>query len=153
VAELALDQRPRDPLVQQLDSVCMAQLVGRQHRPRVGPSITQNSGPAGSCTRSGSHGSIADHAQLFIPTSRRALDAVSCTTIVPPASLFVSVYVWSVAPEIGEQSFPEASQPSHWCRSWSGCRPTIRVTRTTSALAPPPRRSPGNTSIGGTIAV
>jgi hypothetical protein len=32
VAELALDQRQRDPLVQQLDSVCMAQLV-RGHPP------------------------------------------------------------------------------------------------------------------------
>jgi hypothetical protein len=33
VAELALDQRQRDPLVQQLDGVPMAQLVRREPAP------------------------------------------------------------------------------------------------------------------------
>lgn len=70
MAELALDQRQRYPFVQQFDGVRVAQLVGAnrrrtpalsarwwssiraaladQARPRVGPSITQNSGPTGS---------------------------------------------------------------------------------------------------------
>ena len=33
VAELALDQRKRDPFVQQLDGVSVAQLVGREPAP------------------------------------------------------------------------------------------------------------------------
>jgi hypothetical protein len=95
VAELALDQRQRDPFVQELDGMGVAQLVGREPapdsclkrdvaqldpcsaggpRPAAGRTVnTQNSAPTGSATRSASHGSIADHAQASIPTSRRRL--------------------------------------------------------------------------------
>jgi hypothetical protein len=93
VPELALDQRQRDPLMQQLNGVGMTQLMrinrrrtpascatvrssrraalADQARPRVGPSITHNSAPTGSSARSASHGSSADHAHASIPTSRR----------------------------------------------------------------------------------
>ena len=79
--ELVLDQRQRDPLVQQLDSVRMAELVGSeapadacldrdwcswrraapadQACPRVGPAITENNGPTGNVARSESHGCSA----------------------------------------------------------------------------------------------
>lgn len=36
MAELALDQRQRDPFVQQLDGVRVAQLVGREPPPDAG---------------------------------------------------------------------------------------------------------------------
>ena len=105
VAELALDERQRDPLVQQLDRVRMTQLVRREPapdscleremakldaaalpdhaRPRVGPSITQNSGPTGSVTRLVSHGSIAVHARASMPTSRRR-SFLPCVSRIEP---------------------------------------------------------------------
>ena len=40
-------------------------------RPRVGPVMTQNSGPTGSSTRTSSHGWSSSQAQSSMPTSRR----------------------------------------------------------------------------------
>jgi hypothetical protein len=93
VPELALDQRQRDPFMEQLDSVGMAELMRAKRRrtpasratlrnstltpladharPRVGPSITQNNGPTGRSVRSVIHGASVDHAHVSIPTSRR----------------------------------------------------------------------------------
>ena len=42
-----------------------------QRRPRVGPMMTQKSGPTGSSTRAVSHGCSCSHAQSSMPTSRR----------------------------------------------------------------------------------
>jgi hypothetical protein len=106
VPQLALDQRQRDALMQQLDSVRMAELVGReaptdarlkrhlvqfaawaapadQACPRVGPAITQNNGPTGSVARSDSHGLSADHPHASIPTWRRR-SFLPCLTRIDP---------------------------------------------------------------------
>ena len=104
VPQLALDQRQRDALMQQLDSVRMAELVGReapapassatwcscslaapadQACPRVGPAITQNNGPTGSVARSDSHGPSADHPHASIPTWRRR-SFLPCLTRIDP---------------------------------------------------------------------
>jgi hypothetical protein len=40
-------------------------------RPRVGPSMTQNSGPTGRSTRAASHGRSCSNAHVSIPISRR----------------------------------------------------------------------------------
>jgi hypothetical protein len=107
VAELALDQRQRDPLVQQLHSMGMAQLMRGQARghpaavavrcslrrgaladqawPRVGPAITQNSGPRGSFARSVSHGCSTDHRRG--PCRPRAGDRLSVPDQDRPAAL------------------------------------------------------------------
>jgi hypothetical protein len=47
--------------------------------PRVGPSITQNSGPTGSCVRLRSHGRSAFQAHMSMPTSRRCPPLPCCT--------------------------------------------------------------------------
>jgi hypothetical protein len=82
VAQLTLDQWQRGSFVQHLDRVRMAQLMAANRRrmpalratwgssiraaladpvrPRVGPSITENSGPPGSSARSTSQGSSPD---------------------------------------------------------------------------------------------
>ena len=97
-----------------LDGVRVAQLVGREAapdfcldatwrsstraaladhaRPRVGPSITQNSGPTGRTRRSASHGSIAVYAQASIPTSRRR-SFLPCLTRIEPRRRSRSVSV------------------------------------------------------------
>ena len=105
MTQLALDQRQRDALMQQLDSVRVAQLVGReapadprlsatwcscslaapadQACPRVGPAITQNNGPTSSVARSDSHGPSADHPHASIPTWRRR-SFLPCLTKIDP---------------------------------------------------------------------
>ena len=114
VPQLALDQRQRDPLAQQLDSVRMAELVGREAPPdarlnrdlvqlqpggagrpgvpRVGPAITQNNGPTGNVARSASHGPSADHPHASIPTSRRR-SFFPCLTKIDPRRSSRSVSV------------------------------------------------------------
>ena len=92
--ELPPENRQRDPFAGEFDGQSMAELVGHKaspdagfggeaaelgadsalgqaRTPRVEPSITQNSGPTGSCAHSASHGRMACSAQLSIPTSLR----------------------------------------------------------------------------------
>ena len=90
--ELALDDVDRDALAGELDGMSVAELVGRkpasdagvggelaqlapgggdQRRPRVAPSMTQNSGPGGSKTRSASHASSCSKPNGSMPASRR----------------------------------------------------------------------------------
>jgi hypothetical protein len=52
----------------------------RRGGPRVGPSITQNNGPTGSCLRSVSHGRSAPHAHMSTSTSRRCPPLPRCTS-------------------------------------------------------------------------
>ena len=92
--ELALDDVQRHALAGELERVRVAQLVRREAppdagagaasrrnsvrtaapdhgRPRVGPSMMQNSGPTGSSTRAVSHGRSCSQPHSSIPTSRR----------------------------------------------------------------------------------
>jgi hypothetical protein len=93
MAELALDDVERNSLACELDGVCVAKLVRREAssdaclgacrrsslrtaaadhgRPRVGPSITQNSAPTGSSMRSVSQGLRFSQPHVSMPTSRR----------------------------------------------------------------------------------
>jgi hypothetical protein len=114
VPQLALDQRQRDPLTQQLDSMRMAELVGAKRRrtpaptaawgswslaaladqacARVGPAITQNNGPTGNAARSASHGPSAVHPHASIPTWRRR-SFLPCLTKTNPRCSSRSVSV------------------------------------------------------------
>jgi len=58
----------------------------------VGPAITQNNGPAGSVTRSASHGCRAVHPHASIPTSRRR-SFLPCLTRIDPRRSSRSVSV------------------------------------------------------------
>ena len=94
VAELSLDDVERDALAGEFDRVGVAKLVRReapsdsrlggqptelgpappaldQGRPRVGPSMMQNSGPTGSSTRAASQGRSCSQPQASMPISRR----------------------------------------------------------------------------------
>jgi hypothetical protein len=100
MSPLALDQRQRDPFVQQLDGVEWRSRCGAKRRrtaasaatrvsairaapadqacPRVGPTITQNTGPMGSLAGAANHRVSADYAQASMPTSRTVVLAVLC---------------------------------------------------------------------------
>ena len=114
VPQLALDQRQRNPFTQQLDSMGMAELVGReapadarlnrdlvqlslaaladQACPAVGPAITQNNTPTGIVARSDSHGPSAVHPHASIPTWRRR-SFLPCLTRIDPRRSSRSVSV------------------------------------------------------------
>src|SRR6185312_1962126 len=114
VPQLALDQWQRDPLTQELDSMRMTELVGREAAPdarlnrdlvelqpggagrpgmpAVGPAITQNNGPTGSVARSASHGPRAVHPHASIPTWRRR-SFLPCLTKTDPRRSSRSVSV------------------------------------------------------------
>ena len=120
--ELSLDYVDWHPLPGKLDRVRMPQLVRREPaantrlggeafavppgtavaghaRPRVGPSMMQNSGPTGSRTRSSSQRFRCSNPQSSIPTSRR-LSPFPCRISTDPRAGSTSVSLNASASEI-----------------------------------------------------
>jgi len=62
VSQLVRSEPAPDPALSAIARSSTRAALADHARPRVGPSITQNSGPTGTCSRSATQGAIADHA-------------------------------------------------------------------------------------------
>ena len=153
MAELALDDVDRHSFARKLDGMRVPQLMGSdrrrtpastaswrssaraavadQRRPRVGPSMTQNSGPGGNDTRCANQAASCSNPNWSIPASRR-LSPLPRQISSDPRRSSMSVSLSASASEIRSparhNTAINARTRSPW-RSW----PAWRITSTISS--------------------